>query len=220
MNLPIYLDWDGVVVDSLELYLDFFRKLCREHDKTLPVADAKDFREWYQPNWEINFTELGFSRSEYLEICEHYPKELDYNQADVFPGISELVTTLAEKHKMVVVSTAPTENIKSRLKSLNLSQYFSFVTGSDDGSTDKSERLASLGIQLGTKKGIMVGDTDLDIKAGHDNDLITVGVTYGWISPARVSKAKPHYLVDKPADLLSTLRQAVTVEKQTLLMGT
>lgn len=209
MNNPIFLDWDGVLVDSLSLYFELFRDLCRKHDKTFPISTIDEFREWYEPNWEINFAELGFSDAEYQEICNTYPDTLDYGSADLFQGVEEMIAELAERHPLIVVSTAPTRNIKTRLADCGLLSHFQDVTGSDDGSTNKIDRIAELLKDFNGATGVMVGDTDLDIEAGRANGMKTIGVTYGWISEQRVRKARPNYVVTEPSSLQGAVVKAL-----------
>lgn len=207
MKTPLFLDWDGVLIDSLGLYLALFQNLCRDHNKVLPVSDAQGFREWYEPKWEKNFAELGFTDKEYQDICANYPKTLDYSQASLFEGVEELIDECSQKSPLVVVSTAPTANIEERLEEAGLRGKFAAVTGSDDGGTDKTARLLKLRKEYGD--GVMVGDTDLDVKSGREAGLVTIGVTYGWLSESRVKESGPDYLVSKPSFLRSTIHQAL-----------
>ena len=209
MSFPIFLDWDGVLIDSLHLYLNLFRDLCEAHSKKLPILNREDFRGWYEADWKRNFDSLGFTDGQYEEICSSYPETLSYHDADFFEGVPQMIEELSSQHPLVVVSTAPTENIRSRLEAAGLRKYFERVTGSDDGSTEKTERLATLLDDYQTQRGVMVGDTDLDIIAGRENGLVTVGVSYGWISETRMSRVEPDHLVAKPGDLASTLREVV-----------
>lgn len=212
MSPTIFLDWDGVVIDSLEIYLELLRNLCHRFQKTLPVKNATEFRDWYQPNWEINFQDMGFSTSDYEIISATYPAELDYSKAPLFAGITEMLDSLSRKHRLVVVSTAPTKNIEDRLREVGLLDKFAAVTGSDDGSTDKADRLGCLMRELSSERGVMVGDTDLDIMAGRANGLTTVGVTYGWINKLRMESSRPDLIVDRPADLEQKITEALLQE--------
>jgi phosphoglycolate phosphatase len=209
MRPPIFLDFDGVIVDSLGIYIDLYKSLCKQHKKTFPVADVLGFRGWYEAAWELNFYEMGFSHDEYLEICTGLPDTLDYSATHLFEGIPEMIRDLAESHPLVIVSTAPTDSIEKRLDQAELLHLFDAVTGSDDGSTGKADRLAALLKEYDTNTGVMVGDTNHDIEAGQENNLVTVGVTYGWITPERVRAANPNFVVDYSTDLLTAIRSAV-----------
>ncbi len=209
MKSSVFLDWDGVLSDSLSLYLEVFQKACKTYNKVLPVQTAEEFRSWYEPNWEINFAEMGFSQQQYDEVNQSYPHSLNYGDAPLFEGVRDLIRALSPDHCLVVVSTAPTANIVACLKKEGLFDEFQAVTGSDDGSTDKAARLERLRAQFGGAPGVMVGDTHLDIEAGHAAGLTTIGVTYGWLSAQRVQKAAPHYLVSDPRHLQQTIRTAI-----------
>lgn len=206
--IPIFLDWDGVVVDSTQLYLDLLKRICLQHDKKLPVEDAEGFRAWYRSNWEENFYEIGFTHAEYLRICDEYPETLDYREAPFFEGVEELIRALAAKHRLVVVSTAPTQPIVNRLRQAGLHDFFESITGSDDGSTEKEERLANHLTRLGSRSGVMVGDTDLDIYAGRANGLSTVGVGYGMVDESRMRAANPDFIATRPRELAEAIRLA------------
>ena len=204
--VPIFLDWDGVVVDSTQLYLDLLKRICSQHNKVLPVTDVDEFRSWYRSNWEENFYEVGFTHREYLQICDEYPDTLDYREAPFFEGVEDLIRGLASRHPLVVVSTAPTRPIIDRLRQAGLHDLFESVTGSDDGSTEKEERLAGHLARLGSKTGVMVGDTDLDVYAGRANGLSTVGVGYGMVDEARLRAA--NFIVTHPNELAEAIRLA------------
>lgn len=200
-NVPIFLDWDGVIVDSLGIYLELFQHLCERYHKSLPINDAEGFRDWYQPRWEQNFLELGFTMAQYHEVCEYYPSVLDYERAPIYEGIHDLLQRLSLEHPLIVMSTAPTGSISRRLRSAGLIDYFHSVNGSDDGSTEKIEKIRATMEAFPGGRGVMVGDTDLDIEAGRANELQTIGVSYGWLSHARVAAAGPDLMVESPAQL-------------------
>ena len=206
--VPIFLDWDGVVVDSTQLYLDLLKRICVQHNKVLPVTNVEAFRSWYRSNWEENFYEVGFTHQEYLQICEEYPDTLDYQEAPFFEGVEELIRELAASHRLIVVSTAPTQPIITRLRQAGLHHLFESVTGSDDGSTEKEARLAGHLARLGSKTGVMVGDTDLDVYAGRANGLSTVGVGYGMVDESRLRAAKPDFIATRPDELGEAIRLA------------
>ncbi len=208
----IFLDFDGVIVDSLPIYFDYYQRLCQRYGKILPVADLTQFRHWYEPRWEKNFETMGFSQAEFDQICSSYDGELDYDRAKLFPGFRELLTNLGQRWPVAVVSTAPTLCIERRLRQEGLLDRIQIVVGSDDGSSEKNERLARAKQILGRSQGVMVGDTDLDIEAGKHNGLETVGVTYGWLTPDRVAEAGPTALVDEPEALEATLVSVLSPE--------
>ena len=195
----ILLDWDGVLCDSVSLYYDLYVKACQLWNKPFPVSDIEHFRNWYDPRWEKNYYELGFSEAEFLEVVAWSEKHLDYTRAQLFPGVAENLALWAQSAPLAIVSTTPSTLIRARLG--DLCRYFQHFKGGEDGSSEKRQKVADTLKLLGVRAGVMVGDTPLDVDAGQFNGLNTVGVSYGWVTQQRIREANPTRLVDDPADL-------------------
>jgi phosphoglycolate phosphatase-like HAD superfamily hydrolase len=245
----ILLDWDGVLCDSRTLYYELYIEAARRWNKKFPINSIEEFLEWYNPRWEENYYEMGFSVQEFEEVQAWSDKWLDYASAPLFPGIAENLRRWAEVAPLAIVSTthsqlirqrmrqelglqtvalgrasqgepagelpgqppvvgvrgepqgSPEEGLLAKAQEASLDSYFKHFTGGEDGSSAKREKVARTLQILGADGGVMVGDTPLDVDAGQFNGLKTVGVTYGWVSPARVRQAGPDLLVDRPEDL-------------------
>ncbi|MBI3925191.1 MAG: HAD family hydrolase [Armatimonadetes bacterium] len=205
----VLLDWDGVVSDSLPLYIEFYREVCRRYSRPLPVETVEEFRDWYEPRWERNFYETGFSEQDFRDILKLGETLLDYSRVPLFANIPEMLRRLASEWPVAIVSTCPTPMIRKRLAQEGLEGLFARIVGSDDGSTEKASRVTRTLESLRAEEGVMVGDTPLDIEAGHANGLGTIGVTYGWATARRVEAAGPCALVHRPADLEGTIREVL-----------
>ena len=198
----ILLDWDGVLCDSLRLYYQLYEESCRIWHKSFPIQGLEQFLEWYNPRWEENYYEMGFSPDEFRQVLEWYEGWLDYSKASLFAGVAENLKNWSRQAPMAIVSTTPSQVIRQRLSlEPGLEECFQYVQGGEDGSSAKRDKVAHTLQVLGARAGVMVGDTPLDIDAGKFNGLNTVGVTYGWVSPARVRAAEPTRLVERPEDL-------------------
>ncbi len=207
----ILLDWDGVLVDSVELYLDLYREVCRRWGRTLPIATVEEFRHWYNPHWEQNYYQMGFTPDELQQVMRFSRKHLDYGKVGFFPGIPEALRSLAIDYPLAIVSTTPAALIRSRLEAEGLADRVTHITGGDDGCSEKVEKIRQTMEGLGMDSGAMVGDTPLDIEAGRRNGLSTVAVTYGWCTAERVRGVAPDRLVEAPGDLETILRELLPV---------
>lgn len=206
----ILLDFDGVLVDSATLYLDLYREACRRWNKTLPIDSVEEFRDWYNPRWEENYYEMGFSEEEFQEVLAWSAEHLDYMKAKLFPGVPETLRNLAAEYPLAVVSTTPSGLIQRRLAVEGLDGLLALIKGGDDGLSEKVEKIKDTLRQLGVQDGVMVGDTPLDVEAGRENGLRTVAVTYGWCSHRRVHDSRPDVHIDEPAQLETAIREALT----------
>ncbi|MEW6277090.1 MAG: HAD family hydrolase [Candidatus Eremiobacterota bacterium] len=216
MQRCLLWDWDGVLADSLGLYFELYREVCRHFGKRLPIRNRQEFRDWYEPRWELNYLEMGFSQEGLDQALQFALDWLDYSKVDLFPGVPAMLAGLAAEVPMAIVSTTPSPMIRGRLQAFGLEACFRLITGGEDGSSEKVEKirqtLDSLGCSVAETpcRGVMVGDTRLDIEAARQHGLRTVAVTYGWQSPARVLEAGPDRRVDRPEDLESVVRGALS----------
>ncbi len=201
----VLFDWDGVLVDSTVMYYEIYCQLCEHYDKYLPIHSVEEFREWYNPAWENNYFEMGFTRDDLPMVSDFVHEHIDYAPLQIFPGVPEVLADLATTYKIAIVSTTPKEAIWNRLEADNLGRYIDFITG-NDGVSEKTAKIANTLQLLGCKEAVMVGDTPLDISSGQANSLPTVGTTYGWVTPHRIHEAKPSLVVDSARDLGRAIR--------------
>ena len=208
MKKAILLDWDGVLCDSVSLYYDLYAEACRRYGKTLPIKDVPGFRDWYNPRWEQNYYQMGFQEQEFQEVLKWSETYLDYAKAALFPGVEDTLKSLAREYPLAVVSTTPSFMIRQRMGP-ELSELFAVMTGGEDGCSDKMEKMKVTLLKLGVEKGVMVGDTPLDITCAKAYGLKTVGCTYGWVNPMRLAESEPDRLVNSPHELEEAIRSVL-----------
>ncbi|MBQ7501170.1 HAD family hydrolase [bacterium] len=206
----VIFDWDGVLADSGELYFLAYAKICEIYKKRLPIDSKEGFRRWYNPAWENNYLEMGFTKEEISKALMATFQYVDYDQAAIYPHTAEVLEYLhAQNIPMAILSTTPEETIRRRLRQEGLEQYFTVISGYG-GDSSKDKRLAQLMEKLHCSGGIMIGDTHLDIQAGKANKLKTIGTGYGWITPERLQVSNPDALVNSPDQLLGSIKQILS----------
>lgn len=135
-----------------------------------------------------------------------------------YPGLDRLLREAAEKGKILAVaSSKPEPFIKEILESFGFTGYFTAVCGSDIGDELKPKpagsqkariirkamsRLAEAGVPADAlARTIMIGDTQYDICGARDNDLPSVGVTYGYGTREELAESGADYITDSPDSL-------------------
>lgn len=112
----ILLDWDGVLCDSRKLYYDLYFEAARRWDKKMPIQTMEEFLEWYNPRWEENYYEMGFTTREFEEVQVWSDAYLDYNSAPLFPGIADNLRRWSEVAPLAIVSTTNSALIRQRMR--------------------------------------------------------------------------------------------------------
>lgn len=201
----VLLDWDGVLADSTAMYYDVYCKLCTHYRKYLPIHSVAEFRSWYNPAWENNYLEMGFTLDDLPIIADFIHANINYDPIAIYAGTKEVLQDLSASYTLAIVSTTPSATIRTRLQQESLDQYISYISG-EGTKSDKAERIASTLELLHCQQAVMVGDTPLDIVAGKANNLPTIGATYGWITPERVRQSQPSALINDISELPDAVR--------------
>jgi phosphoglycolate phosphatase len=139
----------------------------------------------------------------------HYQQHL-LDQTVAYPGVFETLTDL-QKLPMAVVTNKPLTMTTAILDGLNLSQFFTVVLGGDSLSERKPSP-APL-IAAARKCGVpatecmMIGDTKIDILAGHAAQMTTCGFTAGFRGRDELRNAGADFLIDEFRELPALLRK-------------
>ncbi|MBI4689081.1 MAG: HAD-IA family hydrolase [Nitrospirae bacterium] len=140
------------------------------------------------------------------EVLDRFIKYYSEHLSDFtrpYPGIRKTLEGLGG-YKKAVISNKRESLSKRLLDELELLKFFDVVLGSDSVPERKpspspvKKVLESLKIR--PDEAVMVGDSDLDIKAGKGAGLITVAVTYGYRNKELLKDA--NFSIDNMEQLL------------------
>jgi phosphoglycolate phosphatase len=183
----------------------------------LPVTDAALLRKFIGPPLQESFRDYfpddDSIRRAILHYRDHYRRQgmrINYP----YPGIVELLADLHRRGRKLSVATSKLDSIAAGvLDLLGMRNYFDTVGGSDaEGTirnkTDVIERLVA-GIEGVPKNEIvMVGDMDLDIIGARNNDIHSIGVTWGYGKRDEITGEKPTHIADSVDHLRNILLPA------------
>lgn len=126
-----------------------------------------------------------------------------------FPGIASMLDAL-RPWPLAAVTNKRQDTTLRALRAAGLEGRFAVVLGGDSVPRKKPapdpvlQAAQSLGV--GTAACMVVGDTEVDVAAGRAAGAVTVGVTWGYGTRARLEEAGVAYLVEVPAALPPLLR--------------
>lgn len=211
--MNVLWDLDGTLVDSLPVIA---RSMNRTREAFgLPVLSEAELRPYIGPSIHRSFADfLATDDASRVESAvEHYRGCYDELLADspVFPGIVETLENLSRAGCQQFVATAKYRKVANRLlDATGLSRWFVDVYGSEaDGSLGhKPDLLAHLLKEEGLHRGetVMIGDTRFDMEAARDQDLMAIGVAWGYGQDEALLAGGAHKLVESPEELPATIR--------------
>ncbi len=134
-------------------------------------------------------------------------KENVDKRGELFKGTKEMLERLrSSNYDMVVCSNGSQEYVEYVLKVTGISDYFDIKKSSSEYES-KSEAVEEIIGDTSYHSYIMIGDKDHDFKAGKDNNIMSIGVKYGYGEPEELEQAD--HLVESPEDIPEVVSRMV-----------
>jgi phosphoglycolate phosphatase len=190
MNTLLLFDFDGVLVDSLDLYAEAVAR-CLERIGT-PIVKSKE-----------DYLAL-FDVAAFTEASREILPRIDYGAMKPYDGLIPVLTALEKDHILAVISSNGYRTIRVMLERFGFAPYFREIFGADFRFS-KKEKIAYALEKYGIpgERAFYIGDTAGDIVEARAAGVRSVAVTWGWHSRERLAASHPDFLVDTPEGLLS-----------------
>lgn len=206
----ILFDLDGTLTDPAEGITNSVAYSLSKYG--IEVSDKKELYKFIGPPLKDSYIEYyGFSESDALQAIEYYreyfkPKGMFENK--VYSGVPELLNTLKQSGKRVILATSKPEVFSTEiLKHFDLYKYFDFVSGATlDGTRSKKADIIAYALAemriTEKEKCLMVGDRAQDINGAIANGIDSLGVLYGYGDRAEHICANATYIAETVEDII------------------
>lgn len=154
----------------------------------------------------------GHTRIE--EAVQIYRRVFDVNctyHVEPYEGVMSLLEILKEMNiKIAVLSNKPHEQTVKVVQEVIGDELIDWSQGQKESIKRKPDPEGIYGIleRFGVEKEecLYIGDSEVDIQTGHNANVMTVGVTWGFRSKEQLEEAGALNLIDKPERLLDLLQ--------------
>lgn len=209
-------DLDGTLTDTLDSLVYSVNATLKEMD--LPEITRKQCQAFVGNGARRLLEEslyaagdMGYTRIE--EAVQIYKRIFDVNctyQVIPYEGIMELLKELKERNiKTAVLSNKPHGQTVKVVREVVGDEWIDWAQGQQEHIARKPDPEAIYMIldRFGVKKeeALYIGDSEVDIKTGHNAGLTTIGVTWGFRSRKELLEAGALNLIDKAEELLNFL---------------
>lgn len=205
----VFFDLDGTLLDTTPLILKSFQHTFAHHfQRQVTIEDIQPFMG--QP---LRAAMEAMAPGQEEEVTATYRtfNLVHHDQlADIFVGVHDTVKILYEAGvKMAIVTSKTSATARRGLRLFNLEQYFEPVIGVEEVHKHKPDPepvLAALRITgLSAADCLMVGDSPHDLMSGQGAGLKTAAVRWTHVGWADVMAAKPDFVLESMADILSVV---------------
>lgn len=200
----VMFDYDGVIVDSLDVFISRFSQACLENGMQ-GINDPKDVISLFEGNVYETMMSRGVDESCIDNILKRYEllQGEQLTDLELFAGIGKALQRISEKHHVYVI----TSNLSSAtIKILNKNgiNCFKDVIGAEKEKSKIKKIHSTMSLHPGTP-AYYVGDTKGDMIEGKHAGTQTIGVTWGWHTPQKIKEGNPDFLVNTPEELADFL---------------
>lgn len=201
----LFFDFDGTLGDTRQGICNAWKRTIAEAKVECPDFD-KIFRVGPPADLMAKLLFPNFSEAEQAEMARRY--KANYDGSDMvgeepFPWSGKLLDHFFSANKKIYVVTYKRMVSTLRLiKCYGFEKYFSGVWGCDaiPGENMHKSELLKLAVRISgvaPEKCMMIGDTELDITAGHEAGVHTCAVSWGYGDPEKLMAARPELVVGK-----------------------
>ncbi|OGP67526.1 MAG: hypothetical protein A2W27_02360 [Deltaproteobacteria bacterium RBG_16_44_11] len=195
-------DFDGVLVDSLDVYEKTVTDCLIKINQPL-TRGREEFLELFEGNFYESLVKKGVDLDAFLKASVDILAQVNFKDIKPMDAVVPVVRELQKNHCLIVVSSNDSASIKEALELFHYDGYFREILGSDFMFSKKEKIIyATKKYQVRPRNIYYIGDTTGDIKEGREAGVKTVGITWGWHSKEKMAAAKPDYLFDAPQELL------------------
>ncbi|HTH71905.1 MAG TPA: HAD-IA family hydrolase [Candidatus Pristimantibacillus sp.] len=198
----IIFDFDGTLADTFHIAVSGVRKLALNGR----VPTDEEIEELRNLSALEVMKALHVSWLQVPKLVYFGRKEVTSKIAGVttFKGMADTLRKLQDDgHRLFIISSNSTKNIKTFLDNNKLGEYFDGYWG-DKGLFAKSAALKQIArkLHLDIKDCAYVGDEVRDIDAARKAGIRAISVTWGYNNRNALTRAKAGTIIDKPEDLL------------------
>jgi HAD superfamily hydrolase (TIGR01509 family) len=172
----ILFDMDGVLVDSLDSWWKALNNALKRF-KHQEITREEFIKTYWGHDLKANLKRLQLN-PEVAQFCNiTYGNHLDYIK--IYPDTKNTLRRL-NSYKKAIITNTPTDCARQILKKFQIEQFFKEIITSDDVVKAKPDpeiifkACERLGVD--SKKVILVGDTESDVKAGQAAGCTVVGL--------------------------------------------
>ena len=211
MQLVLF-DLDGTLIHSEAGIVGSLRHAFDRLGHVAPPLE--ELRRWIGPPLRQSFPKvIGDDPARVEQAVAHYRERFDaigWSEHEVYPGIAELVETLAARGlTLAIVTTKMQAQARRIVEHLPFGHHFAAIYGpnGDGQHSEKAQMIAQALSDFGVAPAhaVMIGDRHFDIEGARANGVRGIGVAWGFGSREELEQAGSAAIAATPEALAGLL---------------
>ncbi len=202
-------DLDGTLVDSLDDITVHLNHSLAAHGQ--PTHSRADVVRWVGHGAaslvSAAISDPAVAAAVVAEYRERY-RARPVIDAQLYPGIAEVLDAIAPRCKLAVLSNKPHEATTAMASALLARWPFAVIAGQRPGRPQKPEAASALAVldELGCAPHdcVMIGDSEVDVATARNAGMRSIAVTWGFRGVDALRGAE--LIVHTPAELAAQLQ--------------
>ncbi|MEE4276104.1 MAG: HAD hydrolase-like protein [Thermoleophilia bacterium] len=199
------IDFDGVVVDSLDAFAAALAAACEERGIAV-VRSADDVVDLLNGNVYESFRAAGVDEQGAVQLMAAAIRTLerDLSRLRPFPGVAEAMARLGGRFDVVIVTSNSERLVHGFLAEHGITGVAA-VAGVESG-VSKVEKIAAVVRRYPAQRVFpFVADTAGDMREARAAGATPIGVGWGWHDAGHLRAAGADRVVASPEELLELL---------------
>ncbi|MCP1101332.1 phosphoglycolate phosphatase [Aequitasia blattaphilus] len=209
-------DLDGTLANTLESLVYSVEKTLKEMN--LPMISKQQCCSFVGNGARVllekSIAAAGADQDRIEEAIEIYIRIFDEHctyHVESYSGVEDTLKQLkSEGYKLAVLSNKPHRQTQKVIYELYGEDFFDAVYGQRKGVERKPSPAPLLEIveemKLSKEDCVYIGDSEVDVKTGHNAQLKTIAVTWGFREKSELEAAGAKKLVDSPEELYQCIK--------------
>ena len=201
----VMFDFDGVIVDSLDVFGTAFLDACTAVG-VQGFTTVDDLLAVMEDNFFAGMRARGVADDLVAEVLGRVGSALvrARHWLKPFPLVPQVLEELADVRTVVIVTSSPTEVVEGWLRTHEV-HGVSEIAGAEMARS-KVDKIHALQERFaGQDVYWYVGDTAGDVREAREAGATPVGVAWGWHEPQLLVEAGAERVAASPAELLTIL---------------
>jgi phosphoglycolate phosphatase len=200
----VMFDYDGVIVDSLEVFALNFVAACQENGLAA-INNIQEVLTLFEHNVYAGMRRNGVKEETIDKVIKTYEEKQNKHLGELrlFESMAGALEEISRRNKVFII----TSNLSNATKTVMHEQgvyCFEDVIGADREKS-KIQKITAVTARFPDLPGYYVGDTKGDMLEGRAAQVKTVGVAWGWHSVEQLREGGADFIVNSPQELVALL---------------